>query len=104
MHLFPGRDILATDIIIGNKGDRFLSSHRAVSVGRHLGNGIYGPATGRLITLTAIADCLCRDNMVVAEWLLRDQADLLRQIGLIRRCLGAISAEKPPNHTPLATT
>jgi len=82
MHLFPNRDILAEEIIIGDRPSGFLSSHRARSVGRHLGDGIYGPATNRPVTTLAIADCLCQDNMVVAEWLLRDQASIVQQIGL----------------------
>lgn len=82
MHLFPNRDILAEDIIIGDKSNGFLSSHRARSVGRHLGDGEYGPASNRLIASLAIADCLCRDNKVVAEWLLRDQASVVHQLGL----------------------
>lgn len=96
MHLFPGRDILAADIIIGDKADGFLSSHRAMSVGRHLGDGIYGAATGRSIVLTAIADCLCQNNMVVAEWLLRDHSDLLQQIGLDPIAFGRDLGRKNP--------
>lgn len=82
MHLFPNRDILAEDIIIGDKSDGFLSSHRARSVGRHLGDGYYGPPTGRPVVTLAIADCLCQNNQVVSEWLLGDQARIAMQLGL----------------------
>lgn len=82
MHLFPNRDILAEDVIIGDKPEGFLSSHRARSVGRHLGEGYYGPATNRPIVTLAIADCLCKDNQVVAEWLLGDQARNAIQLGI----------------------
>ena len=96
MHLFPNRDILAEDVIIGDKADGFLSSHRARSPGRHLGDGIYGPATNRPIVSLAIADCLCRDNMVVAEWLLRDQAGLVQQMGLDPVAFGRNLGSKNP--------
>ncbi|MDX1413283.1 MAG: ester cyclase [Candidatus Promineifilaceae bacterium] len=82
MHLFPNRDILADDVIIGDKSDGFISSHRARSIGRHLGDGYYGPATNRPIVTLAIADCLCQNNQVVAEWLLGDQARNAIQLGL----------------------
>ncbi|MCP4198941.1 MAG: ester cyclase [Proteobacteria bacterium] len=81
MHEFPDRKLLAEDIIIGDKAVGFLSSHRVRSTATHLGNGAFGSATNRPITMLAIADCLCRDNQVVEEWLLRDQADIARQLG-----------------------
>ncbi len=96
MHLFPNRDILAEDVIIGDKADGFLSSHRARSLGRHLGDGIYGPTTQRPIVSLAIADCLCQNNMVVAEWLLRDQASLVKQIGLDPIAFGQDLGRKNP--------
>ncbi|MEO0561797.1 MAG: ester cyclase [Chloroflexota bacterium] len=82
MHEFPDRELLAEDVIIANRDDAFLSSHRVRSLGRHDGNGAFGTATGRPITMLAIADCLCRDNQVVEEWLLRDQASVALQLGL----------------------
>lgn len=82
MHLFPNRDILAEDVIIGDKADGFLSSHRARSLGIHKGDGYYGPATNRQIVMLAIADCLCQNNQVVSEWLLIDQARNVLQLGL----------------------
>ena len=96
MHLFPNRDNLAEDVIIGDKSYGFLSSHRARSLGRHLGDGIYGPATNRPIVFLATADCLCQDNMVVAEWLLRDQAGLVQQIGLDPVSYGRELGRKTP--------
>ncbi|MBN2499862.1 MAG: ester cyclase [Anaerolineales bacterium] len=82
MKVFPNRDLLAEDIIIGDLPNGFLSSHRVRSVGIHSGDGYYGPATNRPITTLAIADCLCRDNQVVEEWVLGDQARILTQLGI----------------------
>ena len=82
MKIFPNRDLLAEDIIIGDLPEGFLSSHRVRSVGVHAGDGYYGPATNRPVTMLAIADCLCRDNRVVEEWVLGDQARNLTQLGM----------------------
>lgn len=82
MHEFPDRALLAEDIIIGKRGDGFLSSHRVRSNATHLGDGAFGVATNRPLIMLTIADCLCRDNQVVEEWLVRDQAAIARQLGL----------------------
>ena len=79
---FPDEEALAEDVIIGDKSGGFYSSHRVRSVGRHLGDGAYGPATNRPVTTLAIADCLCRENRVVEEWVLGDQAATLIQLGI----------------------
>ena len=96
MHVFPNRDLLAEDVIIGDKPDGFLSSHRVRSVGIHLGDGYYGPATNRPITMLAIADCLCRDNRVVEEWVLGDQAAVLLQLGVDPVAYGRSLGTKNP--------
>lgn len=82
MEVFPNRDLLAEDVIIGDMADGFLSSHRVRSVGVHAGDGYLGSATNRPITTLAIADCLCRNNQVVEEWVLGDQTRILTQIGI----------------------
>ena len=81
-YIFPKRELLAEDVIIGDKPSGFYSSHRVRGVGRHGGDGYYGPATGRPVTTLAIADCLCRENRVVEEWVLGDQAAILIQLGI----------------------
>jgi predicted ester cyclase len=100
MHEFPDRELLAEDIIIGDKAEGFLSSHRVRSTATHLGDGTYGVATNRPITMLAIADCLCQDNQVVEEWLLRDQADIARQLGHDPVMLGsALGTSNPEAYT-----
>lgn len=81
MQEFPDRELLAEDIIIGDKAEGFLSSHRVRSTATHWGNGSFGVATNRPITTLTIADCLCQNNQVVDEWLVRDQAALAHQLG-----------------------
>ncbi len=94
MHEFPDRQLFAEDIIIGEHSEGFLSSHRVRSTATHLGAGAFGPATNQPITMLAIADCLCRDNQVVEEWLLRDQAAIARQLGLDPVAFGAALGKK----------
>jgi predicted ester cyclase len=79
---FPDEEALAEDVIVGERSSGFYSSHRVRSVMTHAGNGSYGSATNRLVTTLAIADCLCRENQIVEEWVLSDQAATVQQLGL----------------------
>jgi predicted ester cyclase len=80
---FPDRRLLAEDIIVsGDDGGGYLSSHRIISTMTHLGDGNFGAATGRRIHVRTIADCVCKDNRIVHEWLVRDQGAIARQVGL----------------------
>lgn len=86
--IFPDRRPLAEDVIqSGDAQTGFLSSHRGISAMTHLGDGIFGPATGRRVHARAIADCVCKDNRIVHEWLVRDQAAIALHIGLTPRQL-----------------
>lgn len=90
---FPDRQLLADDIIIGQKSHGFYSSHRVRSTATHLGPGRFCPLgrspSGRSVGMLTIADCVCRDNRIVEEWLVRDQAGMARQVGLDPKVLGA---------------
>jgi hypothetical protein len=48
----------------------------------HLGDDAFGPATGRRAQVTTIADCVVRENRIIEEWLVRDNAHLVAQLGL----------------------
>lgn len=83
LNAFPDRQLLAEDVIwSGDDTVGFLSSHRVSSPGTHLGAGVFGPPTGRAIHSRALADCACLNNQVVEEWLTRDYAGILVQVGL----------------------
>jgi predicted ester cyclase len=85
---FPDRRLLAEDVLqSGDEEGGFLSSHRIISTMTHRGDGAFGPATGRRLHVRTIADCVCRDNRIVHEWLVRDQGAMARQIGLAPRAL-----------------
>ena len=79
---FPDRRLLAEDVIVsGNAQQGFLSSHRIFSPMTHAGPGAFGAATGRAVYARTIADCVCINNRIGHEWLVRDQAAIARQIG-----------------------
>ena len=85
---FPDRRLLAEDIIISGDGEGgFLSSHRILSPMTHAGPGAFGPASGKAVLVRTVADCVCINNRIVHEWLVRDQAAIARQIGLRERDL-----------------
>ena len=95
LNAFPDRRLLPEDVIwSGDTQAGFLSSHRILAPATHGGHSIFGPPTGRELTFRAIADCLCRDNRVVEEWLVRDQAGIAAQLGLDPDALGAAFAAK----------
>ena len=50
--------------------------------GTNRGWSLYGPPTHNKVRYYAIADCICRNNMVIEEWLVRDELALVHQLGL----------------------
>jgi hypothetical protein len=102
---FPDRVLLGEDVIwSGTPEDGMLSSHRILSTATHMGDGVYGKATGRRLAYRIIADCHARDNAIDDEWLIRDQGAIVRQMGwdprdysadLIAREGGAEAATRP---------
>ncbi len=96
---FPDRTLLGEDVIWSGDGESgFLSSHRLFSTATHLGDGIYGKATGRSLRYRIIADCAAKNNQIYDEWLVRDQGAILRQLGVEPRQYAAdrIAAEGGP--------
>lgn len=80
---YPDRRLYGDEVIWGGDAvNGFYSSHRLTHTGTNRGWSIYGAPTGRKIRYRAIADCLCLRNMVIEEWLIRDELTLVRQLGL----------------------
>jgi len=80
---FPDRRLLAEDVIIsGDENGGFLSSHRIFSPMTHAGDGAFGKPTGHTAYARTIADCVCKDNRIVHEWLVRDQSAIARALGI----------------------
>ncbi len=79
---FPDRRLLAEDVIeAGDAQAGFLSSHRIISTMTHLGDGNFGKASGKKIYVRTVADCVCKDNRIVHEWLVRDQGAIAAAVG-----------------------
>ena len=77
------------------------SSHRIMSRSTHAGDDPqFGPATGRVQGAVTVADCLVKDNLIVEEWLVRDNARAVLQLGLdpwtLARAQAAADAEDDP--------
>lgn len=80
---FPDRTLIGEDVIWSEDAPGlFHTSHRIVSLMTHLGDDDFGLATGRRAQVMTIADCVVRENRIIEEWLVRDNAHLVRQLGL----------------------
>ncbi len=83
LHQFPNRQLVGEDVIwTGYDDGSFLSSHRLTSVMTHTGDGVLGRAQGKVVRSRIIADCWVKNQVVVEEWLVRDQAAFARCLGL----------------------
>ena len=79
---FPDRRLLGEDVIwSGTPETGMLSSHRILTTATHLGDGVYGKATGKKLHYRVIADCHAINNQINDEWLIRDQGAVVRQLG-----------------------
>ena len=109
LHQFPDRRLLCEDIVSAGNANKaehgFLSSHRIASTMTHLGSGAFGSATGRPVQVRTVADCVCVNNRIVHEWLVRDQGAIALQLGstpqaLARLWLGSKGAPTLPLFQP----
>jgi predicted ester cyclase len=79
---FPDRRLDADNVIwSGEDGGAFYSSHLITSKMTNDGPSELGPATGKSVRIQTIAECLCKHNRVIEEWLVRDNLALVRQLG-----------------------
>ncbi len=80
---FPDRQLTGEDVIwCGDEINGFLSSHRLLTMGTHNGNGYFGKASGKTFVARAIADCSAINNQINDEWLVRDTAGIVKQLGM----------------------
>jgi predicted ester cyclase len=91
---FPDRTLTGEAVIWSDEGNgTYLSSHRITSTATNLGLSELGAATGRRITFTTIADCLCTANRIVEEWLVRDYSPMALQLGYHPRAIARQHAD-----------
>jgi len=82
LEAFPDRRLDGDNVIWSDEGDgAFYSSHLITSKMTNEGDSEFGPATGRKIRIQTIAECLCKDNLVIEEWLVRDNLAAAEQLG-----------------------
>lgn len=79
---FPDVRLYGDDVIWnGNDEEGFHTSHRISWVGHNTGYSIYGPPKGRRIYRFGIANCFVKENLIVEEWIARDELGLILQLG-----------------------
>lgn len=94
---FPDRTLIGDAVIwSGDAKSGYLSSHRITSTATNHGAGEFGPATGRSVQFLTIADCLCRENLIVEEWLVRDNSHIALQLGFDPAEIGRAATPSPP--------
>lgn len=82
INAFPNIRLYADEIVwAGDDEIGFHTSHRTVIKGTNTGTSRFGPATGRQVELWCIANCVALENEIFEEWVLYDNADLVRQLG-----------------------
>ena len=70
----------------------------------HLGDGMFGSATGRSVQVRTIADCVCKDNRIIHEWLVRDVGAIALHIGTTPQALAQswLDKNKPSISAPIS--
>ncbi len=92
---FADRQVVAEDVIWSEDAPGlFYSSHRITSRSTHEGvDAMYGAGAGKAQMATTVADCMVRDNLIVEEWLFRDNARAALQMGHSPRAVASGQAE-----------
>lgn len=78
---FPDRRLDGDNVIWSTDGKVYYSSHLITSKMTNLGDSEFGPATGKAARVLTIADCVCFENRIIEEWLVRDNLGLVQQLG-----------------------
>ncbi|QBY04205.1 nuclear transport factor 2 family protein [Thalassotalea sp. HSM 43] len=80
---FPDRSLIGENVIHKDEGDGvYYSSHLITSIMTNCGDSEFGPATNKTGRVTTIADCVCKANRIIEEWLVRDNSFLVKQLGI----------------------
>ncbi|GMV45646.1 MAG: hypothetical protein AMXMBFR66_10440 [Pseudomonadota bacterium] len=80
---YADRQVIAEDVVWSeDRPGLFYSSHRITSRSTLEGSDpLYGDACGSAQMATTVADCMVRENLIVEEWLFRDNARACLQMG-----------------------
>ncbi|MFQ3221237.1 MAG: hypothetical protein ACI96W_003620 [Paraglaciecola sp.] len=96
---FPDRSLIGENVVWRDLGDDsgYYSSHRITSIMTNKNASEFGAATGKTGRVTTIADCVCYENKIVYEWLMRDNSFLVKQLGIELMDAAEHLAELPSN-------
>ena len=92
---YADRQVIAEDVIWSEDAPAlFYSSHRITSRSTLEGtDALYGANIGAAQMATTVADCLVRENLIVEEWLYRDNARAALQMQHSPRSVAMAQAE-----------
>ena len=93
---FPDEVGFGEDVVWEQRGTGFVSAHRVYSTGTNTGWTEYGPPTGRHFEKLALAHCLVAGGRIVEEWVVRDEARLVTDLGYDLEDLAAEIAQRSP--------
>jgi hypothetical protein len=79
---FPDRSLIGENVIWKEEDNTYYSSHLITSIMTNTGNSDFGLATNKTGRVTTIADCVCFENKIIKEWLVRDNSFLIAQLGI----------------------
>jgi predicted ester cyclase len=81
MAMFPDLALQIDDLYwMGNDAEGYLASVRWSILGTHRGIGVYGPPTGRRITMWGITQQRIQHGRIVEEWMVFNEFEVLQQI------------------------
>jgi predicted ester cyclase len=93
---FPDEVGYGEDVVWEQRGAGFVSAHRVYSTGTNTGWTEYGQPTGRHFEKRAVAHCLVRDGRIVEEWVVRDEARLVTDLGFDLEHVSVDLAQRSP--------
>ncbi len=97
---FPDRSLIGENVIWKEEEDKtYYSSHLITSIMTNTGNSDFGVATNNTGRVTTIADCVCFENKIIKEWLVRDNSFLIAQLGIDLIDAAINFAQLNPNET-----
>jgi hypothetical protein len=96
---FPDRSLIGENVVWRDLGEDngYYSSHRITSIMTNKNSSEFGAATGKTGRVTTIADCVCYENKIVYEWLMRDNSFLVKQLGISLVDAATHFANQPTN-------
>jgi predicted ester cyclase len=101
---FSDIQLLADEIVwAGNDETGYHTSHRTIIRGTNDGPSRFGPATGRVVDVLVIANCVALDNRIFLEHVLYNSSSMLRQLGYDLQHQVAALCVKPPAGWPRET-